>query len=1079
MSGFSSFGRLRALAWRILFALGGAAVGGAQPLETEIRFLSGRGPEDAVEWEFMVSDGRRAGERTKIRVPSVWEQEGFGTYNYGIRYYGKSNPPGIAREQGKYWHAFEVPAEWQHRRVKIVFEGAMTDTHVRLNGISMGPPHQGGFYRFSHEITQWLKFGGTNQLEITVDKESANESVNMAERRADYWNFGGIFRPVWLEVLPAQFIERVAIDARADGEFRADVYFGDAVAGDRIARVTGQILDATDAAVGEAFAAEVAPGTDRVTLRTRIDSPRTWTAETPHLYRVRVTLSLGESGATVGAAGAASAGERAGDRSPALAANAGRHGRDARGTAAHGQDAHATGEPVHVVTERFGFRTFEVREGEGVFLNGRRILLKGINRHSFRPETGRTLSRKNNYDDVRLIKAMNMNAVRLSHYPADPAFLEACDELGLYVLNELGGWHGAYDAGAGRPLVRSLVTRDVNHPCVIFWDNGNEGGWNPELDGEFHRWDPQKRPVLHPQKKFSGVETMHYRSYGEVQEYLRGREIYLPTEFLHGLYDGGHGAGLWDYWEMMRRHPRSGGGFLWVLADEGIMRTDQSGRIDTAGNYGADGIVGPHHEKEGSFWAVKEIWSPVQVWVKEGNQPGSTTPATDADRRIVAGVADPGMGRRAAKSGTAQSGTGVLPVGSERSMGILPMGSDNIGVSPMLLHARTTLSPDFDGTLGVENRYDFLSLDACRFTWALARFPLPDDRRAGQSVTASGEVRGPAVAPHDAGELRLPLPSNWREADVLYVTAQAPNGDEVWTWSWSCRTDTTDVPGSHERERVDIRENSADWRITAGSLELRFDKGTGELAGARRGSQTLSLGRGPRFIAARRGDRSLDGWVAENASKGGDRVYRDVASESALTALRVRADGEDAVVEADYFGPLRQTRWRITPSGVVQLDYAYGYDGVVELLGVHFAYPEDQMRSIRWLGRGPYRVWQNRLHGTRLGVWENNYNDSIPAESFVYPEFKGYFADWRWATFHTSAGVMTFVNRTPGSYLGVLTPRDGRDALLFTLPETGIGVFDVIPAIRNKVNATDLIGPSSQPQRVSGERRGRLILRFE
>ena len=111
-----------------------------------------------------ISDGRRSGEWTKIRVPSVWEQQGFGTYNYGIRYYGKPNPPAIAREQGIYRHSFEVPAEWQHRRVRIVFEGSMTDTHVRLNGISMGPAHQGGFYRFSHDITQWLKFGGTNQL---------------------------------------------------------------------------------------------------------------------------------------------------------------------------------------------------------------------------------------------------------------------------------------------------------------------------------------------------------------------------------------------------------------------------------------------------------------------------------------------------------------------------------------------------------------------------------------------------------------------------------------------------------------------------------------------------------------------------------------------------------------------------------------------------------------------------------------------------------------------------------------------------------------------------------------------------
>ena len=85
-----------------------------------------------------------------------------------------------------------------------------------------------------------------------------------------------------------------------------------------------------------------------------------------------------------------------------------------------------------------------------------------------------------------------------------------------------------------------MVTRDVNHPSVIWWSNGNEKGWNTELDGEFHKWDPQLRPVIHPQGNFSGFETMHYRSYGESQEYMRLPQIFMPTEFLHGLYDGGH-----------------------------------------------------------------------------------------------------------------------------------------------------------------------------------------------------------------------------------------------------------------------------------------------------------------------------------------------------------------------------------------------------------------------------------------------------------------------------------------------------------------------------------------------------------
>lgn len=99
---------------------------------------------------------------------------------------------------------------------------------------------------------------------------------------------------------------------------------------------------------------------------------------------------------------------------------------------------------------------------------------------------------------MRLIKSMNMNAVRMSHYPPDPALLEAADEMGLYVLDESSGWQKAHGTEIGRKLVRELVERDVNHSSILFWDNGNEGGFNCDLDSEYAPYDPQNRPVLHP-----------------------------------------------------------------------------------------------------------------------------------------------------------------------------------------------------------------------------------------------------------------------------------------------------------------------------------------------------------------------------------------------------------------------------------------------------------------------------------------------------------------------------------------------------------------------------------------------------
>ena len=144
-----------------------------------------------------------------------------------------------------------------------------------------------------------------------------------------------------------------------------------------------------------------------------------------------------------------------------------------------------------------------------------------------------------------------------------------------------------------------------------------------------------------------------------------------------------------------------------------------------------------------------------------------------------------------------------------------------------------------------------------------------------------------------------------------------------------------------------------------------------------------------------------------------------------------------------------------------------------------FDFPENKVVSKRWVGDGPYRVWQNRLHGPQYGVWENDYNDPIPAESFTYPEFKGYFANVDWMDIKTQDGTIGIINETPGSYVGVYEPRDGRDHILYNLPKTGIAIMEVIPPVRNKVNTTDLIGPSSQPKWVNGQRTGRIILNFD
>jgi hypothetical protein len=208
---------------------------------------------------------------------------------------------------------------------------------------------------------------------------------------------------------------------------------------------------------------------------------------------------------------------------------------------------------------------------------------------------------------------MNMNTVRCSHYPPDIHFLDAADEMGLYVLDELGGWHAKYDDASGHRLVGEMLRRDVNHPSILFWDNGNEGGWNTNLDNDFAKWDPQQRRVIHPQQLFRGMNTRHYPTYDAVVQLCKGNEPFFPTEMLHANYDGGGGAGLEDYWNVMLKSKVSGGGVIWAFLDEDVKRVDMGGKLDSWTNNAPDGIVGPYREKEGSYYTIKQLWCPIQV----------------------------------------------------------------------------------------------------------------------------------------------------------------------------------------------------------------------------------------------------------------------------------------------------------------------------------------------------------------------------------------------------------------------------------------------------------------------------------
>lgn len=525
---------------------------------TEIVYLSGTGADDLVDWKFLCSDGMNSGRWKKIGVPSCWEQQGFGEYTYG-RYYKKKGGR-ASNETGLYRHSFHAPSSWQGKKVEIVFEGVMTDAAVTVNGQTAGPVHQGGFTAFSYDISRLIKYGKNNELEVSVEKQSGDKSVNAAERRADWWLFGGIYRPVYLRILPEVHIAHAAVDARADGTLRV-MLETEGIDADMAGKCSVQVqiddMDMKTLPIGCNVTGNM--------FVTHWQGVSVWDTEHPNLHTLK--LRLVDNDGTV----------------------------------------------LHETSQRVGFRTIEFRRRDGFYLNGRKLTVKGVNRHCFYPETGRTTSKRLDIEDVKLIKAMNANAIR-SHYPPDAHLLDICDSLGVLYFNELPGWQNHYSTATGSRILREMITHDANHPCIFAWGNGNEGGFNTALDTLFAHYDIQKRHVVHPWALFDGVDAHHYPAYQTgVARLANGSEVFMPTEFLHGQYDKGAGTSLDDYWSNWKRNPLFAGGFIWAFIDEGVARTDRCGRIDTDGTNAPDGIVGPHREREASWYTVRDVWSPLQI----------------------------------------------------------------------------------------------------------------------------------------------------------------------------------------------------------------------------------------------------------------------------------------------------------------------------------------------------------------------------------------------------------------------------------------------------------------------------------
>lgn len=881
--------------------------------QTETVYLSGTGSDDTVLWDFYCTDGNRSKEWTKISVPSNWELEGFGQFNYG---HDKER----INESGLYRYHFQIPNHWKDKKINIVFEGSMTDTEVKINGKKAGEAHQGGFYCFKYDISKLLKYGKDNLLEVTVHKSSSNKSVENAERNADFWVFGGIYRPVWLEALPKNNIERIAIDAKSSGEFKMDIFLGNKI--DKV-EVIAEVKTLEGKTFGDKIRINSTEKTDSLRIYANFENPDLWSSEFPNRYMIDVSIMK-------------------------------------------------NGKVLHSINEKFGFRTAELRSGDGFYINGTKVKFKGVNRHTHWPTTGRATNYSISLNDALLIKEMNMNAVRMSHYPPDRHFLNICDSLGLYVIDELTGWQSAYDTEAGQKLVKELIVRDVNHPSIVMWANGNEGGFNFELLPEYTRYDIQKRLVFHPWLEEENVNTYHYISYGiGTNFFFGGNKVFYPTEFIHGLYDGGHGAGLDDFWTLMYNNPLSAGGFLWDFADQGIVRNDRNHEIDTDGNHAADGIVGPYREKEGSFYTIKEIWSPIYL-----------------------------------------EGTTFLP-------------------------------PSFDGNIKVQNRYHFTNLSQCRFEAKWIKFGYEDGTiKSNPAKTDIGNV-----LPGFSGILKIEKPDNMKDYDALYITAFDPYGKEIYTWSRNV-VSAKDYSQNLIIQRdasTNKTENENIIYLNASNTSLTIDKTKGIITEIKVGDKSLPLKNGPRF------------------------TYNNMEITEVKTT---KGDGKEII---QFFYKKKDDNRKtsrniiniaLLSSGWIEIDYSFDIGGGHDHIGVTFDFPEEIVKSVKWLGNGPYRVWKNRTKGVTFNIWEKDYNNTITGESWEYPEFKGFHSNIYAADLKTDIGIMKFVAASDNLFLHLFTPENpvkrNNDNTLGKFPDGQLSILNAISPVGTKFKPANELGPQSQ-----------------
>ena len=592
-------------------------------------------------------------------VPANWEVNGYGTPIYvSAGYPFKIDPPRVMGEPkadyttykernpvGQYRRTFVLPVGWEaDGQTFLRFEGVMSAFYVWINGERVGYS-QGSMEPSEFNITDYLKTG-ENQIALEVYRYSDGSYLE----DQDFWRFGGIHRSIHLihtpDVRMRDYTIRTLLASagnykdfilQIDPQF--SVYRGMTgkgytlqavlkdVSGKEIVKLQGEVEEILDlehkaSRMNEWYPQRGPRKTGR--LSAMIKSPERWTAETPYLYKLHLTLQ------------------------------------------------NAEGKVIEQAEQSVGFRTVEINKGQ-LLINGNPVCFRGVNRHEHDPRTARVMSEERMLQDILLMKQANINAVRTSHYPNVSRWYELCDSLGLYVMDEadieehgLRGtlastpdWYAAFMDRAVR-----MAERDKNYPSIVMWSMGNESGYGPNfaaISAWLHDFDPT-RPVHYegaqgvdgnPDPKTVDVisrfytrvkqeylnpgiaegedkeraENARWERLLEIAERTNDDRPVMTSEYAHSM---GNALGNFkEYWDEIYSNPRMLGGFIWDWVDQGIYKELPDGRIMVA--YGGDfgdkpnlkafcfnGLLMSDRETTPKYWEVKKVYAPVQLAVNNG-----------------------------------------------------------------------------------------------------------------------------------------------------------------------------------------------------------------------------------------------------------------------------------------------------------------------------------------------------------------------------------------------------------------------------------------------------------------------------